>query len=85
MFYCRFISCFLSVIMITLASYSVLAKAPPRSRFYDFTEQLIDGQVKKPTTLYTNARQHAKFDRLLKLKISFIPRLLNTARLKVFK
>ena len=61
------------------------AKTPPKSKFYDFNEQLIDGEVKKPTTLYTDARKQVRFDRLLKLKRSFIPDLLNTAKEKVFK
>jgi len=62
---------------------------PPRpnvkSKFYDFSEQLIDGEIKKPTALYTDARQKAKFDRLLKLKRSFMKELFDTAKEKVFK
>ena len=57
----------------------------PKSKFYDFSDQLIDGQVKKPTALYTDARQRVRFERLLKLKKSFIPKLYNTAKEKVFK
>jgi hypothetical protein len=62
----------------------VFAKTP-KSKFYDFQEQLIDGQIKKPTALYTDARQKVKFERLLKLKKSFIRSLLSTAKEKVFK
>ena len=60
---------------------------PPKSnsKFYDFNEQVIDGQIKKPTALYTNARQKIKFDRLLKLKKSFLPEMLKTAKEPVFK
>ena len=61
------------------------AKDPLKSKFYDFNEQLIDGEVKKPTTLYTDARQQVKFDRLLSLKKSFLPRLFRTAKEKIFK
>ena len=57
----------------------------PKSKFYDFSEQLIDGERKRPTTLYTDSRQQVKFDRLLKLKKSFLPRLFLTAKEKVFK
>jgi hypothetical protein len=57
----------------------------PKSKFYDFNEQIIDGERKKPTTLYTDARQKVKFDRLLKLKKSFLPKLFATAKEKVFK
>lgn len=67
---------------------SAFGKPPKRnvkSKFYDFSEQLIDGEIRKPTALYTDARQKAKFDRLLKLKRSFLPELFKTAREKVFK
>jgi len=57
----------------------------PKAKFYDFSEQLIDGEVKKPTTLYLNSREKVKFDRLLKLKKSFIPKLFSTAKERVFK
>lgn len=61
------------------------AAKEPKSKFYDFNDQLIDGIVKKPSTLYTDARSKVKFDRLLKLKKSFLPKLFNTAKEKVFK
>ena len=57
----------------------------PRAKFYDFNEQLIDGEIKKPTTLYTDARDKVKFDRLLRLKKSFLPDLFDTAKESVFK
>jgi len=62
----------------------VLGKTP-KSKFYDFSDQLIDGQVQKPTALYTDSRTKVKFERLLKLKKSFLPKLYNTAKEKVFK
>ena len=63
------------------------AKPPrsPKTKFYDFSDQLIDGQIKKPTALYTDARNKVKFDRLLKLKKSFIKELFDTAKERVFK
>ena len=57
----------------------------PRAKFYDFNEQLIDGEIKKPTTLYTDARDKVKFDRLLRLKKSFLPELFATSKESVFK
>lgn len=62
--------------------------APPKkvkSKFYDFSDQLIDGEIKKPTALYTDARQQVKFDRLLSLKKSFLSALLQTSKERVFK
>ena len=62
--------------------------APPKkptAKFYDFSEQIIDGHIKKPTALYTDAKQKVKFDRLLKLKKSFLPAVLDTAKEPVFR
>ena len=65
--------------------------APPsggsvKAKFYDFSDQLIDGEVKRPTALYTDVRQKASFKRLLRLKKSFIKDVLQrTARDPVFK
>ena len=79
----------LALITLFFWLYAVLdAKAgppKPNSKFYDFNEQVIDGQIKKPTALYTDARQKVKFDRLLKLKKSFLPEILNSAKNPVFK
>jgi len=64
------------------------ASVPPqsgKSKFYDFSEQIIDGEIKKPTALYMDARRRAKFARLLRLKKSFLPQLFTTAREKIFK
>ena len=77
-------------ILILLISFSAMA-APPRgnsnakSKFYDFGEQVIDGKIRRPTTLYTDARKNARFGRLLRLKRSFMPELFATAKEKVFK
>jgi hypothetical protein len=68
-----------------LSARCVLAKPGVKAKFYDFSEQLIDGQVRKPQALYTDVRQAAKFKRLLKLKKSFMKELFDTARLPVFK
>jgi len=71
-------------LFIFLNATAITAKTP-KSKFYDFNEQIIDGEVKKPTTLYTDSRQQVKFDRLMKLKKSFLPKLFNTAKERVFK
>jgi len=46
---------------------------------------LVDGQISKPTALYTDARQKVKFERLIRLKKSFLKDLFSTAKEKVFK
>lgn len=78
------LSLFLWVVGITMVISPTYAKVP-KSKFYDFNEQLIDGNRKKPIMLFSDARQKVKFDRLLKLKKSFIPKLFSTAKERVFK
>ena len=74
-----------SFIFIILNTTSIVFAKQPKAKFYDFNEQIIDGELKKPTTLYTDSRQRVKFDRLLKLKKSFMPKLFDTAKERVFK
>jgi len=62
------------------------AKPKIRIKFYDFSEQLIDGEIKRPQALYTDTRRRVKFDRLLRLKKDFIKdALLETAKHPVFR
>ena len=72
-------------VLALAANVEAARAASPRAKFYDFQDQLIDGEVKKPTTLYTDARDKVKFDRLLRLKKSFLKNLFKTAKEKVFK
>ena len=72
-------------IILILSTMSIVAAKQPKAKFYDFNDQIIDGEIKKPTTLYTNSRERVKFDRLLKLKKSFLPQLFDTAKERVFK
>jgi hypothetical protein len=77
---------FFGILVLIIAGTSVsYSKPPTKSKFYDFSEQIIDGEIKKPTTLYTDVRKRVKFERLLRLKKSFIPQLFSTAKEKVFK
>jgi len=73
------------IILFFVAAAGLSTARGQRAKFYDFNEQLIDGERKKPTTLYTNAREQVKFDRLLSLKKSFIKKLLLTSKERVFK
>jgi len=67
------------------ANVEAVRAAGNRAKFYDFQDQLIDGQIKKPTTLYTSARDNVRFDRLLRLKKSFLKDLYKTAKERVFR
>jgi hypothetical protein len=74
-----------STTILLLLAVTPAHAGPPRSKFYDFSDQLIDGEIKKPTALYTDSRKRVRFDRLLKLKKSFLPDLFKTAQEKLFK
>lgn len=76
------ISIFIIFLLLTIAA---LARPPERSKFYDFDDQLIDGEIRRPTALYIDHRQRARFERLLRLKRTFLPKLYQTAKEKVFK
>jgi|TARA_R110000868_G_scaffold76768_1_gene220482 hypothetical protein len=73
------------LVLFVLLGNDVYAQTKPRTKFYDFSEQIIDGEIKKPTALYTDSKKKVKFDRLLKLKKSFIPDLLKTSEERTFK
>ena len=73
----------LTILTILLISTPVFARS--KAKFYDFSDQLIDGTIKKPSTIYMESRTRAKFAKLLKLKKSFIPRLLMTGRESLLK
>lgn len=75
----------LFVFIFSSVSFADPPKSSGKSKFYDFSEQVIDGEIRKPTTLYTDARKRVKFERLLRLKKSFLPRLFDTAKEKIFK
>lgn len=80
----KFIALFVILGFVSLTG-SALAQGKQKSKFYDFSDQLIDGEIKKPTALYTDARTQVKFDRLLNLKKSFLKALLQTSKERVFK
>ena len=75
----------LIIFLFIFLNASAIAAKQPKSKFYDFNEQIIDGERKKPTTLYLDSREQVRFDRLLKLKKSFLPKLFTTAKERVFK
>ena len=73
------------IAVFVLLGNEAMAQKSPKAKFYDFSEQVIDGEIKKPTALYTDSKKKVKFDRLLKLKKSFIPELMNTSKERTFK
>ncbi len=51
-----------------------------KTKFYDFDDMLIDGEFKKPDGFVYGAVEKAKFDRLLSLKKSFLPKIQESAK-----
>ena len=78
-----YIASFLTVFI--LLGNEAQAQKSPKAKFYDFNEQVIDGEIKRPTALYTDSKKKVQFDRLLELKKSFIPDLLKTSKERTFK
>lgn len=74
-----------AVVAFTLPAVAQSGRGEVKSKFYDFSDTLIDGEIKKPSTLYTDARVKVKFDRLAKLKKSFMEPMLQSAKEQVFK
>ena len=52
----------------------------PKTKFYYFDDLLINGEYKKPQIMYTDTRAKVRFERLLKLKKNFLPKLRETKR-----
>tara|TARA_R110000824_G_scaffold104109_2_gene247044 strand:- start:307 stop:561 length:255 start_codon:yes stop_codon:yes gene_type:complete len=74
-----------TVFFMLFFTIDVSAKKPRKAKFYDFGDQLINGEIRKPTTLYTDARKRVQFERLLRLKKSFMHELFETGKERVFR
>lgn len=77
------------VIILTIVLFAFVgdasAKGKDKSRFYDFSDQMINGEIKKPATIYIDTRTRAKFEKLLRLKRSFIKALILTSKEPILK
>ena len=73
------------IALFVMLGNDALAQTKPKSKFYDFGEQVIDGEIKKPTALFTDSKKKVKFDRLLKSKKTFIPNLMKTSKERTFR
>ncbi len=69
---------FLLVFISTLALGQ--KKEKQKTKFYNFDDLLINGEYKRPQVLWTDSRQRVKFERLLKLKKDFLPKLESTKK-----
>ena len=55
-------------------------QATPKTKFYDFDDLLINGEYKKPQVMYIDTQAKVRFERLFKIKKSFLPNLRETKR-----
>lgn len=69
---------FVCILTMLFLSGNVLAE--PKTKFYDFDDLLINGEYKKPQVMYTDTQAKVRFERLLKLKKDFLPKLRDTKR-----
>jgi len=70
------------LLLLILASTFVLGqeKNESKTKFYNFDDLLINGEYKRPQVLWTDSRQKVKFEKLLKLKKYFLPKLESTKK-----
>ena len=82
----KFCYIILSVIIAITMFCHVNAEAKnKKARFYDFSDQLINGEIKKPAAIYMESRARAKFAKLLQLKKSFRQTLIRTNQDPILK
>ena len=74
------IALFLAALCLTFVAATASAKPPKevRAKFYDMTGSVIDGEIKKPSATWMTAREKVQWERLLKLKKSFMPAIHET-------
>ena len=70
---------------LTTGTVSAQDEEDVKTKFYDFDDMLIDGEFKKPEGFVYGSIEKAKFDRLLSLKKSFLPKIEQTAKSDALK
>lgn len=75
----RLVGMMMFVVTIGVGGTAYAQDSDTKTKFYDFDDMLIDGQLKTPDLLKTEARDKAKFKRLLSLKKSFLPKIRESA------
>jgi hypothetical protein len=66
-----------ALVLISMLALPVVAVAQdsdePQTKFIDFGEMLIDGELQKPQGMFNTERGRARFQSLLSLRRSFLP------------
>ena len=73
------------IIFILLVIVPSIGFSQQKTKFYNFDDLLINGEYKKPQILYTDSRQKVRFEKLLKLKKDFLPKLKATSKEHVLR
>ena len=68
----------IALVLFLILPFKSIASPDQKTKFYNFDDLLINGEYKKPQILYTDARQKVRFERLLRLRKDFLPKLKNT-------
>tara|TARA_Y100000310_G_C20474150_1_gene711547 strand:+ start:302 stop:568 length:267 start_codon:yes stop_codon:yes gene_type:complete len=77
---CILVFCCSVVLFVPVSFANPNTSSSFKTKFYNFDDLLINGKIKKPQVLWTDARQKVKFERLLKLKKDFLPNLKETRK-----
>lgn len=64
-----------AVLLMSAGAFAQDGGGEEKSKFYDFEDMLVDGQIKRPDMERMDVQGNAKFDRLLDLKKSFLSKV----------
>jgi hypothetical protein len=64
-----------AVLLMSAGAFAQDDGGDTKSKFYDFEDMLVDGQIKRPDMERMDVQGNAKFDRLLDLKKSFLSKV----------
>ncbi len=56
-----------------------------KTKFYDFDELLIGGELRSPNAYFASARQRMRWSRLLRLRKSFLPHLMSSDKYPILR
>lgn len=65
-------SAVLAVALVAFAAPAFAQDGDVETRFYDFNDMLIDGELQRPEGMFATERGSARFDSLLDLNASFV-------------
>lgn len=68
------------LIMILITPLLLLSAEKEKSKFYDFSDMMIDGDFKKPEMMSVRDKKNARFKRMFQLKRTFIPDIKESQR-----